>query len=842
MLKLNHIAHNNRHLMHYAEVAVNTPVMKTFHYHIPLHLIDTIQPGHLVRVSFGVAMQPGIVLRLLDETDITQTKPIAELLDPQPVMTTMHLELGLWMSREYLAPPGYCLWMMLPPGITGHSARSIYLADVDFETKSALQTHILMLLRDESPLPEKDLKRETQSSAKKLKTALRALQKKQVITIESTLTPPNVKTKTVRTVRLAIPKSVLTNTKITPKQQPIIDYLLAHPGQQDESAVREATGCSRGVIKTLIKNGILAQGERPAFQVSLADRDFVPTDAPRLLPAQQEVADIIQAAIHDNHAKKAFLLHGVTGSGKTEIYLNAIAETLAQGRQAIFLVPEIALTAQTVRRVAARFPGRVALVHGSLSSRERYDTWSRARNGEIDVIVGTRSALFIPLPDTGIVILDEEHDSSYKQSPPIHPPFYHALHVAEQMMHLNNGIVLPGSATPDLRSFHRAQRGDLHYLHLPGRIMGHRARVTGQSTRNDVETKYIPAGKDAMTIDLPPVSVVDMRIELKAGNRSMFSRQLQHSLQDVLARGQQAILFLNRRGQASYVFCRNCGYQAGCENCDTTLTYHRQGENLQCHHCGYATSVPTRCPDCDSDWIRFFGAGTQQVEAHFQQIFPDVKTVRWDADTASKPDMHENILMQFVNQEAQVMIGTQMIAKGLDLPMVTLVGVISADPGLALPDFRGGERAFQLLTQVAGRAGRGILGGEVIIQTYQPDHESIHYAAAHDYIGFYEHEIEQRYKIGYPPFRRLARLLIQNPHPVNVEREATALMHTLRHIIHDRNLTDIQMIGPVPCFFRRIDRHYRWHILLRANDPRPALRDLSLPSGCSLEIDPVNIL
>ena len=699
------------------------------------------------------------------------------------------------------------------------------------------------LLKNEEHLLEKDLKRLTKASAKELRNTLQKLRKKEIVEIDAVLTTPSVRSKTVKTVRLAVSQSTLQNINLTETQQFIIDYLLANPGEIDVKELYEATGTNRGFITRLANKGLLIEGERIAFRDSLAEHDFIPTYPATLLPDQHKAWEIICQAIQgEKTGAEAFLLHGVTGSGKTEIYLHAIAETRKQGRQAILLVPEIALTPQTIRRVAARFPGEVALVHGSLTPRERYDTWTRARRGEIGVIVGTRSALFTPLPDIGLIVLDEEHDQSYKHAPPFNPPYYHALHVAEKMMNLNQGVLIAGSATPALERFHRAQRGEIHYLHLPGRIMGHRKRVENQSERNAVLTKYVPAGDDAMVIDLPPVDIVDMRIELKAGNRNMFSRDLQAELAGVLERGEQAILFLNRRGQSTYVFCRDCGYVVECPRCDTPMTYHRHGEMMQCHHCDNQMPTPKVCLSCGSDRIKYFGAGTQQVESALHELFPGVETVRWDADTANKPDMHDVILSRFIRQEAQVMIGTQMIAKGLDLPMVTLVGVISADPGLALPDFRARERAFQLLTQVAGRAGRGVLGGKVIIQTYQPEHMSILHAAQHDYRGFYEEEIEQRRKTGYPPFRRLVRVLVQNTHPVEVEREAEAVADLLKQQIIKHGLNDTTVIGPVPCFFSRLDRMYRWHVLLRGPDPRRALRDLSLPRNCYLDIDPVDVL
>ncbi len=410
------------------------------------------------------------------------------------------------------------------------------------------------------------------------------------------------------------------------------------------------------------------------------------------------------------------------------------------------------------------------------------------------------------------------------------------------MIEHNKGVLILGSATPDIVTYHRAKQGYYTYLHMPNRIMGHRQRITEQADRAGVVSRYQVDTEDALHIDLPPVSVVDMTAELRTGNTSMFSREMQESLTDVLGRGEQAMLLLNRRGQSTYVFCRDCGYVVQCARCDTSMTYHRHGEAMRCHHCGATQAIPHTCPACQSQRIKFFGAGTQQVEQALKKMFPDARILRWDADTASKPEMHHDILQQFIDRKADIVIGTQMIAKGLDLPLVTLVGVISADLGLALPDYRAGERVFQLLTQVAGRAGRGILGGKVVLQTYQPKHYVIQAASQHDYIGFVEQEIASRREMGYPPFRRFARVLFRFTDFYKTQKEAEEGARRVRALIDKHDLTGTEVIGPAPCFFTRIDRHYRWHLLLRGPNPAVALRDLKLERGWQIDIDPVDVL
>ena len=604
------------------------------------------------------------------------------------------------------------------------------------------------------------------------------------------------------------------------------------------------TGATRHRVKQLIAAGFLEPRDEQVMRDSLRDFDFVPADAPTLTPDQLSVWEKIRPTLTAGQSAR-FLLHGVTGSGKTEIYLRAIEAVLAQGRSAIFLVPEIALTPQTVRRVSERFPGQVALVHGSLPIGERYDTWQRARAGKVAVIVGTRSALFTPLPNLGLIVIDEEHDSSYKQSPQAYlrsEPHYHARDAAGYLAERQGAALILGSATPDLGAWDRAQRGQFVILQLPQRIMGHRQRIRQQAVRLGRASRYQDDRDEAMTIAMPPVTVVDMRDELRAGNTSMFSRDLQEALAVVLERGEQAMLLLNRRGQASYVFCRDCGYALECSRCDTPLTFHRYDRSLRCHHCGHSQSQPQTCPACGSARIRYFGAGTQQVETALQSLNPAIRSLRWDIDTAQTPQMHFEILERFIDRQADVLIGTQMIAKGLDLPLVTLVGVVSADLGLALPDYRAGERVFQLLTQVSGRAGRGVLGGKVIVQTYQPEHYVIQAASRHDYAGFVERESEYRRALGYPPFRRLARIVFTFASSDQARQQAMLAAERLRILLKERDLSGTTLIGPAPCFYSRIDKKYRWHLLLRGPDPRAALRGLNPEPGWQIDIDPADVL
>ena len=612
------------------------------------------------------------------------------------------------------------------------------------------------------------------------------------------------------------------------------------------SWVYAQTGLDAKDLKQLEEAGLVLLGEETDWRDTMTDRQFSPNKPPLLTGDQQQALQPIADAI-TNGKQEAFLLHGVTGSGKTEIYLQAIQHVLDAGKTALFLVPEIALTPQTASRVAGRFPNRVTVLHSGLSDGERYDAWRRAREGLVQVVVGARSALFAPLDNIGVIVLDEEHDHSYKQSPNADlPPFrssphYDARAVAAELAKLHNAVVIYGSATPDVASRYAAHQGYLTYLNLPDRILAHREQVQQQRERVGVRLPLESENREVVSHDLPPVEVVDMRAELKDGNTSIFSYALQDAIRETLMRGEQAILFLNRRGKSTYVFCRDCGYVATCPNCDTPLIYHHDAV-MRCHRCGHFEGHPKQCPSCSSRRIKYFGAGTQQVEDALKATFPSARVIRWDADTATEAASHEIYLRHFMDREADIMVGTQMIAKGLDLPLVTTVGIVSADTALNLPDFRAGERTFQLLTQVAGRAGRSLLGGQVVLQTYQPDHYAIAAAADHDYHTFYTHELNHRRELGYPPFRRMVRVLFRYSKASQAQFEAEATADRIRQRITELGMTGTELIGPAPCFFTKVGGYFRWHVLLRGPDPAEALRGLTFEKNWYVDVDPVDVL
>lgn len=638
-----------------------------------------------------------------------------------------------------------------------------------------------------------------------------------------------------------------------PREQ-VLERVMALRASQKEVGVLEAL---RGATDRVWVGGLYAEtGADLATLKKLADRGLISLHAdehprpppgefeasPTLTPDQKGVWAQVEAGLRSSPATGSgaqpfvALLHGVTGSGKTEIYLRALAQTLAQGRRAMVLVPEISLTPQTVRRFESRFPGRVAVLHSQLSLGQRYAAWDRLRRGEADIVVGPRSALLAPISRLGLIVLDEAHDDSYKQSEPIPLPAYHAREAALALGQITGAGVIMGSATPDVVTYHRATRGEFRLLTLP-----HRVRSGPAAPRSDAQAPY----RDH---PLPAVQIVDLRQELRAGNRSIFSRTLQEALGQTLSAGEQAILFLNRRGTATFVLCRDCGYVVRCPHCGVPLTLHRvpsrkkssAPDQLICHHCNYQQAVPDRCPACQSSQIRFFGLGTERVEAAIQESYPQARLLRWDADTASGQD-HERFLQTFIDHRADVLIGTQMIAKGLDLPLVTLVGVISADTSLYLPDYRAAEHTFQLLTQVAGRAGRGHRGGRVIVQTYNPDHYAIRAAAHHDYGSFFRQELTHRQVLGYPPFSRLVALRLSDPDPRRCQLESQRLGRWLSQEIKRQGF-EATLIGPAPCFFSRLEGRYRWQILIRGPEPAALLRDVALPRGWQVDVDPVTTL
>lgn len=865
----------------YLEIVVNVPrVEGVFHYHLPAELEGRVNPGHLVEVPFGKQYVQGVVLRQVSQPSVSETRPVRTLIDGSVVLTPAQLALAEHLAESTLAPLSACINLMLPTGLT-QLGDTLYLLDgrsgsAGTKQPSDLQRRVLDLLTKRGPLTGRQIDRAIPRA--KWRQVVRPLIRRGQITTQPVLPAPKVQPKSVRTVQLACTPEVVAakrdelgrrGSQARERRNAILTYLLEEPGPVDVSWVYAASGGNLQDLRYLAERDFIILGESEVWRDPLEGLEFVTSEAPTLTKDQQVVWGEISSALErSRQGEKAppYLLHGVTGSGKTEIYLRAVNEVIEAGKQAIVLVPEIALTPQTVRRFLARFPGQVGLVHSRLSTGERYDTWRRARQGDLGVIVGPRSALFTPLPDLGLIVVDECHDDTYYQGEI--QPYYHARRAAVAYAMLVGGVCLLGSATPDLGSQYKAERSEWRYLHLPARILAHRQAVEQQLERFSLRSSashFHPLEHQVETIELPPVRVVDMREELKAGNRSIFSHALGDSLGRVLENNQQAILFLNRRGTATYVFCRDCGHSLHCPRCDNPLTYHRprySPENLTptssvealtkdnqpkpeplltCHHCGYQRKMPSKCPQCGSSHIRQYGTGTERVEADLQNLFPQARTLRWDFETTRKKGAHEIIMSHFLSHRADVLIGTQMLAKGLDLPLVTLVGVVLADVGLNLPDYHAAERTFQVLTQVAGRAGRSPLGGEVILQTYQPEHYVIQAAAEHDFFTFYKQELGKRRKIGYPPFSQLVRLEYRHTDSARAKQTARILAGQIQEWLASEGRQATQVIGPVPPFYARLKGNYRWQIILRGPNPISLLRGRQL-GDWKVEVNPPNLL
>jgi primosomal protein N' (replication factor Y) len=822
----------------FARIAVNIPsVTGVFDYRLPPELEGKIGAGHLVTVPFGRQTAQGVVLELIARPSVAETKPILELLDPLPVLTGCQIELARQLARTTLNPLAAIIELMLPSGL-GQQADVLYTlrnsqSEIRNQQSTATQSRLLKLLKEKGALRGRQIDRHFNKVD--WRKAAQVLVRGGEITSQSILPPPTVRPKFIRTAQLAVPPEEaeaalpgLGKTAATlSRRQSALRLLMRDPDAIDVAWVYAESGCNLADLQELDERGLIVLHETeiwrdPLGKIESGEQGTEHGNVPlELTPDQQYAWDTIQKAFQasSNPAESLFLLHGVTGSGKTEIYLRAAAEAIRRGRQAIMLVPEIAITPQMVRRFLARFPGQVGLIHSRLSPGERYDTWRRARLGLLKVIIGPRSALFAPLPAIGLIVADECHDGSYYQS---EPPFYHAVEAAKTYARVCDAVCILGSATPTIQQRFQSEAGASLRLELPKRI------------------QFYDNASDSA--GLPPVSVVDMRDELKSGRRGIFSQVLVDALEQVLKKDQQAILFLNRRGTATYVFCRACGTVAKCPQCDTPLTYHTDGlPDLRCHRCGYTRKMPEKCPHCASDQMRAYGLGSEKVEADALALFPSARVLRWDWETTRQKDAHEIILGHFAAHRADILVGTQMLAKGLDLPLVTLVGIVLADVGLNLPDPFGAERSFSLLTQVAGRAGRSALGGRVVLQTFQPEHYAIQAASRHDYAGFYARELDERRKLGYPPFSRLVRLEYRAFDPARAEAEARSMAARLSKDILTEARVQTDLIGPVPCFFAKMGGWYRWQVVLRGPDPASLLQGKSL-ANWRVEVDPVSLL
>lgn len=835
----------------FARLAVNLPAVSgMFDYAVPDELAGQVGVGCLVTAPFGNQTVQGVVMELPDAPSVAETRPLESLLDPVPVLTAPQIELAKWMSAHYLQPLAAVVGMMLPAGLSQQADVLYQLADGRPETEDRLPSpahgqvanRLLKLLHERGPLRGRQIDRHF--AKVDWRKSADWLVKRGVLRRQSILPPPRVRPKFVRVAQLAVTPAEaeaampsLGAKQTLARRQAALRFLVRAVDAVNVSWVYAESGCNLADLEILEERGLIRLFGSEIFRDPLervekrTENRGLESSEVTLTQEQEAALEEITAALTALRSPLSnnFLLHGVTGSGKTEIYIRAAQETIKREKQVIVLVPEIALTPQIVRRFLARFPGQVGLVHSKLSEGERYDTWRRAREGKLKIVIGPRSALFAPLPNIGLIVADECHDASYYQS---EPPFYHAVTSAQEYARLCGAVFVMGSATPTIEQrFHSTPLRPPSFPEKMGGI-----------------SRLLSLPQRVADSQLPPVSIVDMRAELKSGNRGIFSRALSEALAETLSRGEQAILFLNRRGTATYVFCRDCGTTLKCPNCDTPLTYHTDlrdarrpsPDTLLCHRCGYTRNMPKKCAVCGSAQIRQYGLGSEKVESETQAMFPQARTLRWDWETTRQKDAHEIILTHFANHQADVLIGTQMLAKGLDLPLVTLVGIVLADVGLNLPDPFASERTFQLLTQVAGRAGRSARGGQAILQTFAPDHYVIQSAARHDVDGFQKLEAEYRRQLGYPPFGRAARLEFRHRDAARAESEAKRVLQILAGKIEAERRTQT-VASAVPCFFAKMDGWYRWQVLLRGPDPVSLLRGLRLDEW-RVETEPISLL
>lgn len=775
-----------------AEVVLNAfsgATDKIYHYNIPSSLEDDVRIGVRVTVPFGRGNKTSeaFVVGITDKSDFANLKDILTVSDSYSYFGQRELELAQFMMHRYFCSYVSALKTMMPTGVGMVLKKTVSLVgELSDEQKHYLEhsvkaKEIYEILKSGSATLDKLSER---FNTQNLTSILSTMQKKGIICIEETkkegITDTVKKRVCIACDSDDIFSAIDSMQKKAPARARCLEILF---DEQDMllAELLEAAHTSKSVVDSLVQKGYVFMYDSVERE-DILDHDYE-NRYPRhtLTDEQYEVYDQIAESILSGE-KETYLLHGVTGSGKTEVYLELMERTILQGKQAIFLVPEISLTPQMVARVTSRFDDRVAVMHSSLTQKQRYEQWKLIKEGSVDIVVGARSAVFAPFENIGLIIVDEEHENTYKSE---FTPKYNAIEIAKFRAKQNNAVVLLASATPLVESTFRAKSGKYRPLFLKNRV-------------NDAT--------------LPKTSIIDMRQEMSDGNMSIFSRELIEEMSYNLKKGQQTILFLNRRGFSSFVSCRSCGYVATCPNCNVSLTYHKSINKLICHYCDYAHPVYTKCPECSSKYIKHFGIGTQRVADEVKEIFPQARIIRMDADTTEARLSHEKLLNSFQNQEADILIGTQMITKGLDFHNVTLVGIVAADMSLNVDDFRAAERTFDLITQVAGRAGRGDLPGRAVIQTYNPDNETIVAASKQDYDTFYEEEIDLRKILIYPPFCEFINFIFTSEERIKASDTAERFRRELSRLVPVSEGI-VYKVGEAPLF--KLNGKYRYRFLLK---------------------------
>ncbi|HLH44326.1 MAG TPA: primosomal protein N' [Bryobacteraceae bacterium] len=803
----------------YCDVSVPGPVEDLFTYRLPETMRHRVAPGCRILAPFGSRTVAGVVLRVHAEAPRGRVRDALRLLDEQPALEEDLLNLGRWISEYYCCPLGETLRAMTPLASdirrgkvysltsAGHdAARQLHLSDASGDAAS----QILRLL-DSRPLSASYLTKKLSNA----RSVLRSLEKKGMVAVEERAEPrdPLRASATRLRVEFCARSSERAAPKLSKAERELLSFLELHPGSHNLASLESSVPKASLAARSLARRELVALALEP-----LAVSFGIPR-APHPLNSHQQAAFSAISGALQTGGFHPFLLEGVTGSGKTEVYLNAIDAALALGRSALMLVPEIGLTPAVAGQFHHRFGERVAILHSAFLDSERAQQWRRIRSGEARVVVATRSGVFAPMQNLGLIVVDEEHDQSYKQQ---ETPRYHGRDVAVVRARDSGATLVLGSATPSLESRYNAERGKYRRLELPERIENR---------------------------PLPRVELIDMRQEfLETRKQHTFSRALVAAVEERLANGEQAMLLLNRRGFSSFVLCRACGERVDCLHCSVALTYHRRDRRMLCHYCNYSARVPGRCPKCDSEYVQFLGTGSERVEQELHSAFPRARIARLDRDTVRAKRDYEAILAAFREGSYDLLVGTQMIAKGHDIPNVTLVGIVNADVGLGLPDFRAAERNFQLLTQAAGRAGRGAIPGIVLIQTLNPDHYAIRCAAAQNYDMFYSKEIEFRRLMWYPPFGALANIVVR----ASKEEEALVRSGQLGRILNPPP-EGIRVLGPAPAAVLRIKTEYRYQMLIKASSRKrlgeilKELRRFALTqrwnsSSLLIDVDPMTLL
>ncbi|WP_163536748.1 primosomal protein N' [Gracilibacillus sp. YIM 98692] len=769
--------------MRIAKVIVDVPTSQTNHsfdYIVPKTLDKLVQPGMRVSVPFGPRKVMGFVIDIVEQSDLDKLKEIEEILDITPVLTEELLKLGVWLADQTVSFYIQAFQAMLPQVL-----KAKYKKEIEALTFEELSPSLQQLFDGRSFIDFEEFQ-ERDGNYYQLLKEIRAGHAKIHYKVKSKETKKKVAFIEPNKELYLLEEALVDISNHAKKQKRMIEYFLENPEPIEQKALISKLDTTPHPLNQLVEKGILNKKEKIIYRNPYKGTEFERTNALPLSDQQQNAIQPIWEKVEQEEHQN-FLLHGVTGSGKTEVYLQAIEKVLEKGKEAIVLVPEISLTPQMVQRFKGRFGSNVAVLHSALSPGEKFDEWTKIHKKEVKVVVGARSAIFAPFKNIGIIIIDEEHETSYKQD---EQPRYHAREVAKYRGQFHQCPVVLGSATPIFESYARAKKGVYHLLEMPSRMNNNQ---------------------------MPPVEIIDMRKELHAGNRTMFSRNLLEEIREKMQSKQQVVLFLNRRGYSTFVMCRECGDVMKCPACDIALTYHKSSHQLKCHYCDYQMPMVSHCPSCSSDTIRYFGTGTQKVEESLKQHIPEANIIRMDVDTTRRKGAHQRILDQFASGKADILLGTQMIAKGLDFENVTLVGVLAIDAMLHLPDFRSSEKTFQLLTQVSGRAGRHKLPGKVIIQTYTPEHYSIQLASDYNFEQFFQQEMQMRKNFHYPPYYFLTLINVSHPNQIKV-LEVTKMICKLLY----KHLSDqATILGPTPSPIVRINNRYRYQCMVKyKNEPR----------------------